>query len=81
MMLGADGLCAVKGVPGCRPRQQLMNSPMVQQMMSNPEVLRPLWLGLAPGQTPPLRPHGCRTMVRMNPQLNELMEQRPESPG
>lgn len=38
--------------------QQMMNSPMVQQMMSDPETLR--------------------SMVRMNPQLNQLMEQRPE---
>merc|ERR1712176_929384 len=38
--------------------QQLMNSPMVQQMMSNPEMLR--------------------GMMRMNPRVNQLMEQRPE---
>merc|ERR1719502_1967588 len=35
-----------------------MRSPMVQQMMSNPEMMR--------------------GMMRMNPQLNQLMEQRPE---
>merc|ERR1719401_2225167 len=35
-----------------------MNSPMVQQMMSDPEMMR--------------------SMIRMNPQLNQLMEQRPE---
>merc|ERR550539_1202745 len=38
--------------------QQIMSSPMVQQMMSNPEMVR--------------------AMMRMNPQLNELMERRPE---
>merc|ERR1719486_1477505 len=38
--------------------QQIMNSPMVQQMMSNPETVR--------------------AMMRMNPQLSQLMEQRPE---
>jgi ubiquilin len=35
-----------------------MNSPAVQQMMSNPETIR--------------------AMMRMNPQLNQLIEQRPE---
>merc|ERR1719379_3282778 len=35
-----------------------MNSPMVQQMMSDPEKVR--------------------AMMRMNPQMNQLMEQRPE---
>merc|ERR1719183_2736008 len=38
--------------------RQLMDSPMVQQMMSNPETLR--------------------GMMRMNPRMNQLMEQRPE---
>merc|ERR1719443_2101572 len=35
-----------------------MSSPMVQQMMSNPETMR--------------------GMMRMNPQLSQLMEERPE---
>merc|ERR1719236_368079 len=35
-----------------------MSSPMVQQMMSDPETVR--------------------AMMRMNPQMNQLMEQRPE---
>merc|ERR1719383_438294 len=38
--------------------QSIMNSPMVQQMLSDPDTLR--------------------AMIRMNPQLNQLMEQRPE---
>merc|ERR1719174_2026026 len=36
----------------------MLNSPMMQSLMNNPEMLR--------------------NMVRMNPRMNQLMEQRPE---
>jgi len=73
-MLGGGGMAAP--APSGDPMQQMMAQAQ-QQMTQNPEMMQQI-LNSPMVQQMMSNPDTIRAMARLNPQLNQLMEQRPE---